>query len=103
MIEERNPVHAMIFSIITLGIYAIYWFYRTSDDMKEESGRNISPGFWTLGLFVPIINFVIFWKYSHLVEEVVGKHSGALIFLFWVVIPPAGIYLVQEDLNEVAG
>ncbi|MFB6215777.1 MAG: DUF4234 domain-containing protein [Candidatus Aenigmatarchaeota archaeon] len=99
--KERSPVAAMVLSIITLGIYGIYWFYSTTREAMKEASKGGSPGLWTLGLFIPIINFVIFWKEGQLVEEVAGETDGVLIFILWIVFPPAAIYLVQRDLNTV--
>lgn len=99
--RERSPVAAMVLSIITFGIYGIYWFYSTTRQAINEANKNASPGLWTIGLFIPIINFVIFWKEGQLIQEVADQTDGVLIFILWVVFPPAAIYVVQRDLNTV--
>ncbi|MFB6089408.1 MAG: DUF4234 domain-containing protein [Candidatus Aenigmatarchaeota archaeon] len=102
MIRKIDPLKAVIFAIITLGIYGLYWFYKTSKDLIEHMDRNSSAGLWLIGIFIPLLNFVIYWKYSHLLEDATdGKRDALLIFILFIVLFPAAIYVVQKDLNEL--
>jgi hypothetical protein len=102
MIKRRDPLFVIFFTIITLGIYGIYWFYKTSKELIEYTKRDSSALLWTLGLFIPIVNVVIAWKYAHTLEKATkGKRSGILIFLLWLVFFPAAQYVVQSDINKL--
>ncbi len=100
-VKERNPVLVLVLAIVTFGIYGIYWFYTTTKEMVEASGKNSSPVLWTIGLFIPIVNIIMFWKHAHLLEEVTGEHSGIPVFLLWLVFSPAALYISQVDLNTL--
>jgi len=39
------PKRFALFSILTFGIYEIYWFYKNWQAVKKAEGQNISP-FW---------------------------------------------------------
>lgn len=100
MPEKRSPVKAVVFTIITLGIYGIYWFYKTSKYLINYTKKDSSPGVWLIGFLIPFVNIVIIWKYSHLLEEATkGKREGILIFVLWLVLFPAAIYVIQKDIN----
>ena len=53
MIKKRNMIGQIGLVIITLGIYAIYWFYKISEEMKfVGKDAEASPGLWTVLLFL---------------------------------------------------
>jgi hypothetical protein len=52
----------ILLSFLSFGLYAIYWFYRTWRQLKESKDLDISPGWRTLGLLVPILNFVLIYE-----------------------------------------
>ena|SRR5664280_529621 len=49
----RNPWMVILLSIITLGIYALYWQYASFKEMKEHAGEGIGGG---LGCFSPFFS-----------------------------------------------
>ena len=40
-----SPKRLALFSVLTFGIYEIYWFYKNWEAVKKAEGQNISP-FW---------------------------------------------------------
>ena len=60
MVKHRNIFLVYLFSIITLGIYAIYWIVSTKNEMNKDFVADI-PSAWML-LF-PLIN--IGWSYKY--------------------------------------
>ncbi|WP_425447569.1 DUF4234 domain-containing protein [Dethiothermospora halolimnae] len=62
--EQRSVASVIIFTVITCGIYGLYWIYVTSRDLKDYLGDpEINPG---LDLFLCIICFpyTIYWAYK---------------------------------------
>lgn len=49
----------MLLSILTSGIYLIYWLWRSWSDLRHETGLNISPGWRTVAMFIPILDIVL--------------------------------------------
>jgi heme/copper-type cytochrome/quinol oxidase subunit 4 len=58
-LQERNILLVYILSFVTVGIYFIYWLYKTKNELKEL-GANI-PSF--ILFFIPIAN--IYWLYKY--------------------------------------
>lgn len=101
-IKERNPWLIITFSIITLGIYGIYWMVSTTNELINKTDNMLSP-WWLLGNLIPIIGgFVMIyylWKYSESINQLTG-YNTSILFLLWVFIPPVGMFISQKQLNK---
>jgi len=65
-----------VFSIITLGFYNYYWFYRNWRYLREVLGIDIKPGLRTLGLFVPIFGWILIYNQYKDIRTLVYNESG---------------------------
>ena len=99
MIQKRDVVVVYLLTIITFGIYGIYWEVKTKDEINSLGAQ--IPTAWLL--IVPIANIYWLYKYAEGYSNVVKKdNNGVLWFiLFWLItiIMPA---IVQSDLNKIA-
>ena len=103
MIKERNMWGHVLLVIITFGIYAVYWFYSVSREMLDYNGRTGNPGLWTVGLFIPFVSLISWWKSAEQVEEITdGKYNALLVFLAAYVFAPIVWFITQRRLNELA-
>jgi hypothetical protein len=39
--KVRSPVAVILLSIITIGIYALYWYYKTFQELKDHTGEGV--------------------------------------------------------------
>ena len=113
----RNPLGVIGLSIITFGIYGIFWYYYANKELAEigrargstECGD--SPGTSviavTLGAFVIVPAFVSaynFCKRLNAAERLTGTQPGmepGLLFVLYVFISPVAAYIAQSNLNKV--
>ena len=56
--RPRGIVFVIVLSIVTLGIYHLYWYYKTFEEMKRHTGNGIGG---ILGLLIAIIFNPINW------------------------------------------
>jgi len=100
-IKERNIVVVYLLSIITFGIYLLYWFAKTKDEMNENFGASVPTA---ILLIIPIANIYWTYKYAEAFSEKVKKDNNAilwaLLFILVGIITPA---IVQSELNKYAG
>ncbi len=102
-VKKRNPIFVIVASLITCGLYAVYWFYKTTRELGEVNKSTTNPVLWTIALFIPFVNLYFLWKYSGEAEKVMkGKQSQLILFIAWLVFFPIAQYLVQKELNKVA-
>src|SRR5918999_1092917 len=100
----RNPFGTVALSIVTIGIYYIFWWYFINREMRDLGrSRNTdlgeSPGNSVLAMTL--------WTTSGRIErsqEAVGidrRVSGPIVFILLLLIGPVGIWYAQSELNKV--
>ena len=112
----RNPLGTVALSIITIGIYYIFWWYFINREMRDlgrsrDTDLGESPGnsvlAITLGALIIVPALVTLWTTSGRIErsqEAVGidrRVSGPIIFILLLLIGPVGIWYAQSELNKV--
>ncbi len=103
MIIRRSLLFQFIVWIVTFGLYGIYWFYLTLDEMTKHRGERAESCLWTIGFLIPIVNFFSWWKYASTVDKLTnGKYPAILMWLLGIFVYPAVWILVQLELNSIA-
>ncbi|HEX3757559.1 MAG TPA: DUF4234 domain-containing protein [Kofleriaceae bacterium] len=96
---KRSVVGVLILTLITFGIYHIWWYVKTKDEMVEL-GASIPTG-WLI--IIPFANIYWFWKWCVGVEHVTrGKMSGPVAFLLILLLNLIGMAIMQVTFNDVA-
>lgn len=83
--------------LITFGIYGLFWYYWTKNELNEL-GANI-PSF--ILVFIPVLNLIWFIMYIIGYGKATGK-SSFVLFLAYIIFNPIAVYMVQSALNEHA-
>jgi hypothetical protein len=111
----RNPLGVVALSIITIGIYYIFWWYFINREMRDFGrARNTdlgqSPGnsvlAITLGALIIIPALVTLWRTSDRIQRaeeaasVPRPANGPIIFILLLLIGPVGIWYAQSELNK---
>ncbi len=104
MAKYRNPVFVLVLSLLTFGIYFVYWLVSTSNELRRLTSGAPNP--WMLLLFlVPIVNFFVvlwyYWNYSAAIRDI-SDVSPVLLFLLWLICQPAAMVIAQMQLNKKA-
>ena len=115
----RHPLGVLGLSLITLGIYAVFWWYFINREMADYGQANGVPELGdnpilsvvavTIGAFIIIPPFVSFWRTLKRIEtaqnRALGSNNFAVILLFILgLIPLVNIVvgpLMQSNLNQV--
>ena len=112
MIKERNIVVCILLSLITCGIYGIYWFITLTDDSAKANGdadfTGVKAFVFTL-ITCGIYNF--YWNYKIGKEMYEAKqkrgmqaNDNSTLYLILSIFGLSIVTycLVQNDLNEMA-
>jgi hypothetical protein len=114
--KVRNPWAVLLFTVITLGVYYLVWYYKINREMSDWGEQNhvdigMSPGMSvlavTLGGILIIPPFVSIWgtgKRMQLTQRAANVHGGSGLLWFVMHIIPmvslfARVYL-QYQLNQ---
>src|SRR5829696_2746303 len=111
----RNPLGVVGLSIITIGIYYVFWWYFVNREMRDfgrargtDLGQNPTNSVLalTLGWIIIVPAIVTLWTTSDRIQrtqEVAGVDrpaSGPIIFILLLLIGPVGIWYAQNELNK---
>lgn len=111
MIKERNIAVSILLSIVTCGIYDIYWFICLSDDVNTASGEIGTSG--AMAFLFSLITcgiYGLFWMYKqgekidHIKERrgMSGGYSGVLYLVLAVFgLSIVSYALMQNELNKL--
>ena len=105
-IQKRNIAVAIILTIITCGIYGIYWFVKLTNEMNRLTGneQDTSGGVACLLTIVTCGIYSIYWAYrmgekrDRLAEK---DSSSAILYLVLSLFISIAVYaLAQDAINK---
>ena len=112
-IEKRSIPKAIIYSIITCGIYAIYWMYKLTEEAHELAGEQTTAtgGMVILYTFITCGIYGLYWVYKmgvtvNMAKEKRGLRNDDSVPVIYLVLSIFGLAIVsyamlQDGLNEV--
>lgn len=116
VVEERNIALCVILSIITCGIYQIYWIYKMSEDLNVVSGRrNDTSGAMVIILWIITCGFYgWYWVYKageklQAAGQIQNKpipNNGIIYLILCIFLGIGSIVsacLIQNELNNLRG
>jgi hypothetical protein len=107
--QRRGVLFVLLISLITIGIYTIYWAYKTHEEMKQHTGDGLGG---VLGLVIwiilnPVSAFVIPSEVGKMYNRAgraspVTGWTGLWLFPFGILIIPIIVWFVkvQGALNQ---
>lgn len=109
--KERNIVVCIILSIVTCGIYSLYWLYQMVNDINDLTGDNsMSGGMVVLLSVVTCSIYLLYWLFQtgkKLDEVKVSKgqssnNSGVLYLILGILgFSIISYCLIQNELNNL--
>lgn len=106
-VKSRNIVASVIFSLITCGIYGIYWaimLAREAVSVKDEKDDGVLE--IILMLFLPFIGFYLAEKKlaEGCAEKGIAHKDNSIIYLILglVGLGIVNFCMLQSDLNKIA-
>lgn len=110
IIAKRDIVVAVILSIVTCGIYGIYWFVVMTDESNRVSGDNTTSGGMALLLTIVTCGiYSIYWNYKmgkkmyeagKKYNKDISDNSILYLILSLIGFSIISYCLIQSDLNK---
>lgn len=112
MIQKRNIGLAILYSIITCGLYGMYWFVKITDEANTLSGETepTSGGLSLLLLIVTCGIYGYFWSYKmgkimYKAQERAGMHPSDNSILYLILaffqLSIVSYAIIQSDINDL--
>ena len=113
MIEKRGIGLAILLTIVTCGIYGIYWFIKITDESNALSGEQYASG--GMSFLLTIVTFGIygfFWSYN-MGKKLMGAQQNAGMVpsdnsILYILLTVFGLQIVvyciaQSEINKLVG
>lgn len=104
--QMRTPVVVILLSIVTLGIYSLFWYYRVFEDLKLRTGQGVGGVIGLLlALCIGIVNvFLLPYEIGNMYAQEGLEKPVTGLTGFWNLIPLVGwiiwIVKVQNAMND---
>ena len=104
--QPRGIGFAILMAIITLGIYTLYWVFKTQDEVKNHSGQGVGG---VLGLVIYIVVSIVTWfLVPSEVAKMIKQDGRTAPFSgwtgLWLLLPIIGAFVwfikIQGALNR---
>ena len=102
----RSSLSVILLSIVTLGIYGLYWQYKTFEEMRDHTGEGIGGVVGLiLAIFLGFVNpFIMSAEVGNMYEAAGDEKPVSGITGLWILLPLIGaiVWLVktQSALNQ---
>ena len=111
MVKEKNIALCIILSLVTCGIYGLYWFVTLTDDTNTISGE---PG--TSGVMAVVLTIItcgiygLYWAYkcgekidkAHQNRGEAASNGGVLYLILFIFGGIIAYALIQNEINKFA-
>ncbi len=112
-IQNRNVVTCILLTIVTCGLYGLYWFFCLVNDLNTASGDVDDPSGVTVFLLslvtCGIYSWVWLYKAGEKVDKIRTRHGEAASNsgILYIILCLLGLgfvdyCLIQSELNKVA-
>jgi hypothetical protein len=107
VVKQREPLVVVLLSIVTLGIYYLYWNYQVFRELKETQQEGIGP---VVGLVFAILLGIVNWfvlpsEIGNMYERHGQEKPVRGVTGFWNLIPIVGFFIwvwkVQTAMNDL--
>ena len=105
-IEYRNIAICILLSLVTCGIYGLYWQYRLTEDLNDlyPDDYTTSGGMAVVLTFVTCGIYGFYWAYKMGRKVSHGDSSGSILYvLLYLFIGIVCYALLQSEVNRLAG
>jgi len=104
--EKRSPLVVLLLTIVTLGLYGLYYYFKTFDEMKQYSGEGVGGAVGLLlSVFCGIVTiFLLPAEVGNLYSRDGREQPVSAVTGLWVLLPILGfliwLWKIQGALNE---
>lgn len=99
IIEKRDLLKMLILTIITCGIYYIYWTVKTKTALTQL-GAEIPTAFL---MIIPLANFYFWYKYSVGFAKYIRNSDDYVgYFVLSAFLPVISMFVLQAEYNKFA-
>ncbi|MDQ2088060.1 DUF4234 domain-containing protein [Herbivorax sp. ANBcel31] len=111
--ENRSVGMSILLSVVTCGIYSIYWMYKVAEEMIAYNNEDGSPGLEVLLSFVTCGIYYFYWNYKMgkriydaqvNTDGVTASDDSVLYVLLSIFgLGLVSVAIMQSNMNKLSG
>jgi hypothetical protein len=102
--QPKNPTTVALLTLVTCGIYGIYWGYVTFEELKQHNGEGMGGGVGALLTWLLAGYFLVIVEMQKMYQADGRQSPVEPVEGLWILVPFAGPFLymnkVQVALND---
>lgn len=109
MLKNRSVATVIILSIVTCGIYSLYWTYVTMDALDKEGQASNMPVIAQFLLCFFYVGYLLFGMNANANINAIKQNRGiattdnqVLWMVLGLVIPIVLVAMIQNEINQLA-
>ncbi len=105
--KTRHPWGVWGLSIITLGIYYLYWYFKVNSELKAyDTAIEVEPGIALLAALIPIANLVSLFNTGGRIEQAqvtsgVPERCSGILGVVLGILGGFSVVYYQSQLNKM--
>jgi len=102
--NQRNVVTCILLTLITCGLYGIYWVYALNNDVSRMTNDPEDGGTVLLLSLITCGIYYIFWQYKmgEKIEMAGGKNDGIVYLILSIFsLSIVSLALMQTEINNL--
>lgn len=110
-VQQRNIAFCIILSLVTCGIYGLYWFVCLTDDTNAVANEEGTSGVMALVLTIVTCGiYGLYWAYkcgekldqAKVSRGLPASNGGVLYLILYIFGGIIAYALIQNELNKLA-
>jgi hypothetical protein len=111
MVVKRSIALCIILSLVTCGLYSLYWFVVITDDLNTVSGQPDTSGGVSLLLTIVTCGiYGLYWAYrcgekvdrAKQMRNIPASNGGVLYLILYMFGGIIAYALIQNEINNLA-
>ena len=110
-VKEQGLLAVLGLTVITLGIYGLFWYYRITREMRDIGAARgdaelaaVNPTMSTIALFVPVANLIAIHRTGRRIQRtqtLTGATADYSMAVHWILVLFTGLWSLysQHALN----
>ncbi len=102
--KKRNIALMVVFTLITCGIYGLYWYCSFQNQLKKETGEGFGGAAHFFMTFITFGIYGIYWQYvAGKRIEMLGGSDNAVLYLILSLFSLGWLnsFLMQNQVNQL--
>jgi hypothetical protein len=113
-VKVRNPFLVFVWSIVTLGVYYVVWYYRINRELRDARGIDVSPVVALLAISIgwvvivpPFVSWYRTFERIAAAQRATGTRGeanpilGFILYVIAVFMLPVEVIYAQDELNKL--